>query len=149
MKNPLGDERSEESFSLSFSWSEDEFERESLEESIGTPSVVCPESIIGEEGEEFWKKLGNLQGSLKFPTWLSIFRPNRRDIIAFIFLTFSKDEDLEEGGETRPLGFTSGWLGKVLGSLENDVNRKNYSGSIWFIRAEMEWNQEWYLKKQE
>jgi len=42
--------------------------------------------------------------------------------MAFIFLTFSEDEGREEGEETRPLGFTSGWLRKVPGSLEDDAN---------------------------
>ena len=75
-----------------------------------------------------------MQGSLEFPTWLSIFRPDQRDIIAFIFLTFSEDEDPEEGEETRPLGFTSGWLGKVPGSLEDDANWENCSGIMQKIR---------------
>ena len=53
-KKSLRDGKLEESFLLSSSWSEDEFEGESFWESLPTPSGASPEPLIGEEeGEEF------------------------------------------------------------------------------------------------
>jgi len=108
---------------------------------LGSPSGVPPDwspdwldgPVSGvEEGDEFWKNWwGNLQGSVWFLTWLSTSLPDRRHITAFTFLTGSLGLLEEEG--TCPLGFASGWLGKVPGSLEEDAHWENCSIIILII----------------